>query len=145
MLMMPLVGMSGKQGFLVSTLTLAANYTSTQAGALAEAILTFKTDGTWAYTVGAGDSSGGTPTTGTWLLSGGAAADYEILYTPSGGVNSPTIVNDASSYTAVSANRAFTVSKNSADASSDVLVSIRRITDTSEIVSQSTNLAAEGA
>lgn len=142
---LPFFGLRGSNpDTLVNDIGLEAAYDSVQSAALAELTLTFSTAGTWAFTVGAGDTLGGTPTSGTWLASG-AAAEYEILFTPSNLVNSPTVTNGAATYTAMSANRAFKVEKNNADASAECLVSIRRIVNPPRTLTDTTNMAAKGA
>lgn len=129
---------------LVTDLGVGTAYAGIDPGSSASCIFTLKTDGTWAVTVGAGDSSTGTPLTGSWL-NGGSASDYEVKYTSSNELGTPSITNGAAAYTAVSANLAITVSKTNTDASADVLIEVRKISDTSESVSDSTNLAALGA
>lgn len=145
MLVMPFIGMSGKFRGLTVDLGIGANYTATQTGAETNVILTFKTDGTWEITFGAGDTGGGSPLTGTWLVAGGSPELYEIRYTPSNQVNTPVIVNDAAAFTAVSANRLVSVSRTGADASADILVELREIADLTVSVSDTTNFAANGA
>lgn len=138
------LGLGGSR-FLVSDLLIGAAYSATQSAAAVSVIFTLKTDGTWAITFGAGDTGGGTPLTGTWLLAGGVAADYEVKYTFPNQVNSPTIVNDAAAFTAMSANRVGSVSKTNADASSDFQIEIRKIAKPGEYTTDSSNFAAEGA
>lgn len=144
--MLPFSGLMLPRGRLLAySLTLGAVYEGIQAGSTAGVILTFKTDGTWEITFDPADVGSGTPLTGTWLVSGGTASEYEIRYTPSNQVNTPTIVNDAATYTALSANRLISVKKTSADAEADVLVEVRFALDTTINVSATSNLRARGA
>lgn len=139
----PISGGGAEQDLLVNDLGLDANYSATEVLALTEVTLTVLTDGTWLITVGAGDFLGGSPISGTWL-NGGSAADYQVRFTPSGQVNSPTITNCCAAYTAVSANRAFKVEKTNQNASSSVLVEIQRITNPPRTLSETTDMAADG-
>lgn len=134
----------GVARFLATNLGIGAAYSGTDPGAAAGCTFTLKTDGTWEISFGGGDTGSGTPLTGTWLT-GGSAADYEVKYTPSNEVGAPSITNGAAAFTAVSANRSITVNKTGADASADVLIEIQKTADTTESVSGSTNLAANGA
>ena len=141
MLTMPTL-LSSSGAFLVADLGLGAAYTSTQATSLAELTLTIKTDGTWTLTAGTGDTLGGTPTSGTWLIPGGIAAEHSVRFTPSNQVNTPTITNGAASFTAIASNITVKVEKSLDNASADVLV---EITSANGAVSDTTNLAANGA
>ena len=115
-------------GFLVSAVGgVGAAYSSTEVAANSGITFTLKTDRTWEITFDAGDLGSGTPLTGTWLNAGGTVTDYEVRYTSSSEVGSPSISNGASSYTAVSANRVFTISKNGANASNVLTIEIRGI------------------
>lgn len=129
---------------MVTDLGVGTAYAGIHPGVAASCTFTLNTNGTWAVTFGSGDAPSGTPTSGTWL-NGGSAADYEVRYTPSNQLGAPSITNGAAAYTAVSANREITISKTNADASADVLIEVRKISDVSESVSDSTNLAALGA
>ena len=142
--MLPFFGLLlGRPNFLPADLGIAANYSSTQAGNATEITLTIVTDGTWTLTVGGGDTLGGTPTSGNWLNSGGVAADHQVRFTASNQVNTPTVTNGASSFTAVTANRTFKVEKTLDNASADCLVEIQAIGGATT-VSDTTNLAANG-
>ena len=143
--MLPFFGLLlSRPNFLPADLGIANSYTSTQAGSAAEITLTIATNGTWTLTVGAGDALGGTPTSGTWLNSGGVAADHQVRFTESNQVNSPTVTNGASSYAAVTVARTFKVEKTLDNASADCLVEIMPIGG-ANTVSDTTNLAANGA
>jgi hypothetical protein len=121
-----------------------AFYDSTEVAANAGIIFTLKTDRTWEITFDAGDLGSGTPLTGTWLNAGGTAANYEVRYTSSSEVGSPAITNNASSYTAMTANRAFDISKNGANASNVLTIEIRGI-GIGGYVSAATALGVNGA
>lgn len=143
MLIMPMFG--AEQDGLINDLGLAASYTSAQVGpALAELTLTVTTSGTLTLAAGSGDSLTGSPTSVTWL-SFGSAADYEVQFTTSGLVNSPTVTNGASTWTAVSANRSIKVEKNNDIAEATVLVEIRRTVNPTRTLSDSTALIVNGS
>ena len=136
---------AGRQRLLVADLGMAANYSAIHASALAELTLTVATDGTWTYTVGAGDSLVGSPTTGRWLTGTDGAALHELLFTVSNEVGTPTITNGAATYTAITGSLTIKIEKNGADASADLAVSIREIAAPSEAVTESVGIAANGA
>lgn len=114
--------------FLVAAVGgVGASYSTTHVASNAGILFTLKTDRTWEITFDAGDSGSGTPLTGTWLNAGGTASNYEVRYTATNQVGSPVITNPASSYVAMSANRAFEISKNGANASATLTIEIRGI------------------
>lgn len=143
MLLMPLLGMGRPLNGLVNDLGMDTTYSSTQAGAAVEITVTIATTGGWTVTVGAGDTLGGTPSSGTWL-NAGTAGEHQVRFTASGEINSPTITNGASTFTAVSANRTFKVEKNTADASCNCLIEIQK-TIGGRILTETIALEVNGA
>ena len=129
---------------LVSNIGLGAAYTATQSASNTSVILTIKSDGTWTVTFDPGDTTSGTPTSGTSLLTGGIAADHEVLFTVSNQVGSPVISNGAASYTALTSNRTVSVSKNGSAASADIRVDIRAIANPGTNVFATSNFSADG-
>lgn len=131
----------------VNDFGMASNYSATETGAATSVILTVNRAGTWAITFGSGDTPAGTPTSGSWAASPFSTVGdiFEVKFTPSNQVGSPTITNGASSYTALTANRSIEVSKSGADASADILVEIREVNIAAPLLSESSNFAANGS
>lgn len=124
--------------YLVADLGLDTTYEASEVLNPVSFTLTFKTDRTWEITVGSGDSLVGSPTSGTWLTAGGTAADHELEITV--GAGTPTVVNDASSWIAMTANRAIQISIGGGSSGSrGITAKLRRIggglqvSDTSDI------------
>lgn len=134
----------GKNQFLVIPSAIGASYTSTHATSACSVTLTIKTDGTFAITVGAGDALTGTPTTGSWLNSGGTSSDYQVRFTTSNLVNSPTITNGASTFTTISSNLAITIATpGPALRAANVLVEIVEISG-GRIASKTATMTVDG-
>lgn len=149
-LVMPLAGMAGCQQptiALAADFGMGASYSGTQAGSPTSVVLTVKNDGTWTITFGAGDTPAGSPTSGTWAAStsAGVGNDYQVLYETSGAVNSPTITNNASTYTTVTGDITITVARAAANASANVTVSMRALNCPTNTLSDTANFAANGA
>lgn len=124
---------------LVANLGFDANYRSDDAvNPTAALTITVKRDGTWAITVGPGDVlTTGSPASGTWAANPGPQVgdQAEVQFVVANQVNAPTITNDASSYTAITTDRAINISKGGgATASADITVNVRAygqvVTDT---------------
>lgn len=135
----------GDSDKLVADLGLGAGYSATQAASLAELTFTVRTDGTWTMTVGAGDSGPGSPSSGTWLLAGGVAAEYEVRFTNSGDSGTPILTNGAAAFTAMSANRTFKIEKTNSDASTTMTAEIRRIVNPPRTLTDAAGMSALGA
>ena len=136
------VALARKSIASLAALTLGASYTSTDPGGpAAQLTLRFNTDGTWDFAVGSGDTPSGTPTSATWLPAGASAADYEVKYTVTAGPsNGAVVTNGAAAYSALSAQRTIDITLTDVAPISDaitVTVDLRRITNTSDAVSDS--------
>lgn len=120
-------------------------------GPVTDLTLTFKTDGTWAFTVGAGDTLTATPSSATWLPAGASAADYEMKYTVTAGpapAGIATVTNGASAYSAVTVDRSILLSLTDPGPTTDtitVVVDLRHkvrtgdaVTDTLDMTTQAT-------
>lgn len=108
-------------------------------GPQAQVKLTFKTDGTWAVTVDPSDDTlTGAPSTGTWLTSAIHAALFEIKYTATAGPSAAGVVtNDASAFTALSANRSIYLDLSGTAPDTDsitVTVDVRQILNTANAI-----------
>jgi hypothetical protein len=145
MLVMPLVGMGRAPAALVTDLGMDVQYAGTQAGSATSVTVTISPNGTWSVTFGGGDTPSGTPTSGFWLQGGGVGTDYEVQFVKTNELNSPGGVNDAAAFTPVTGALTASVTKTAADASADVAINIRLIGASSTALTESTNLAANGA
>ncbi len=132
---------------LVADFGMGANYSATQAGSPTAVTLTVKRDGTWTVTFGGGDTPAGSPTSGTWTTSSSTAIgdEYQVLYTVSNQVNSPTVTNNASDWVLVNGDITLTIAKGAADASADVNARIRPTGCAAAELSETSNFAANGA
>ncbi len=146
MLVMPLLN-GGRDYGLVADFGMGANYSGTQAGAGTSVTLTVYPDGRWEITFGSGDTPAGTPTSGRWATGSASdiGLDFDVQYTTAGGGGSPTIVNDASSYTQITIPLAISVSKAMADANVDVTVNLRKRGGSAAELTDTSNFAANGA
>lgn len=145
---LPFFGLTISKAYpFVGTLGLAAAYSGTQSASNTSVIFTAKRDGTWAITFDVGDIPSGAPTSGNWSSNPTSTIgdNFEVRYTISNQVNSPTTSNGASSYTAITSNRAVSVNKNGANASADILIEFREIGTVTPVLTASTNFAANGA
>lgn len=135
--------LAGKSRTLSVDLGMAAAYTSTQAGSAVQLMLRFTPAGTWLFTVGAGDTLGGTPTSGTWG-DAASAGTTKIRYTVSGIVGGGGISNGASSFTDLTANRDLDFTDLSANTSATVLIELQE-DGGGDFVSETISMAANGA
>ena len=114
---------------LVANLGFDASYLSTDAvNPTAALTITVKRDGTWTVTVGPNDDLNGGTASGTWAANPSFDVGdlAEVQFVTANPVNSPTITNNASSYTAITSDITINVSKGGgASASVDITVNVR--------------------
>jgi hypothetical protein len=107
--------------------------------ASAQLTLTCKTDGTWAVTVGSGDSISGTPTSGNWgtPTTTGSGSSYEVKFTPTNQTGPGTVTNEASAYTTVSTDKIFRLTVNSSAGAKtgtlDIQMQVRKLGTTTPV------------
>lgn len=131
----------------------SAGYDSADTGsANAQCIVRVHSNGTWDILGGLGDSITGSPTSGFWAnVAPGQTfngAFFELQYVTSNLVNSPTITNGASSYTAITPtfiDISIATSSGTLVRSADVTVNIRGLGNTSPILTQTFNCSAQGS
>ena len=133
-----MLGARQQVALVALTIPTTANSNDT-GGPQALIALTFKTDGTWEFTDdGPSDVLTASPSSGTWLTDASHSADYEIKYTVTAGPSAAGVVtNDASSYTAMSANRAIQLDLTGSGADTDaitVTVDVRKIVNTADAI-----------
>src|SRR5690349_8608192 len=122
MLHFPLLG--GKVRTLAADLGMGASYDSSQSASTVSLTLTFTAAGAWAFTVGAGDTLTGTPSSGTWGTTGYGAAT-RLRITPSGTSGVGTITNDAASFVDITTDRIFRIVDTGANTSTNLLIEIQ--------------------
>lgn len=103
--------------------------------------ITVKRDGTWAIGVGVADTLvSGSPSSGSWC--GNPSAEIgdqaEVQFVVANEVNTPTIVNDAASYTALTSDRTINISRGGGvTATADITINVRSagvtVTDTTAV------------
>lgn len=155
--LLPFVGLNpiiAEDSVLKSSLDAGSSYAGTDTeplGALsAFCTLTILTDGTWAVTAGSDDDLTGTPTSGYWVLGGAAIAGigttHEVIFTHDGVTGTGSITNGASSYSALSSDRAFTFNAATAQSGlTNVTVTIRKIGTTTPVCTQTIQIGATGS
>lgn len=135
--MFPLL--SGRSRTLASpNLGMGTTYTSNHVGNAVLLTLTLTPTGTWAFTVGPGDSLSGSPSSGSWGDSGSGGIT-RVRYTPTGFAPS---TNNASSFVYLTANRVITVDDLGVDQSTSVLIEL--IEDGGDSVSQTITMNLNG-
>lgn len=116
-----------------------AAYSSTDAtNPTAALTITVKRNGTWAITVGPTDTlSLGSPASGTWAANGSVdiGDQAEVQFVVANELNTPVIVNDAASYTALTSDRTINISRGGGIAAqADITINVRAngvvVTDT---------------
>lgn len=124
---------------LVADLGFDTAYSSTDGvNPTAALIITVKRDGTWTITVGTGDTlSLGSPASGNWCSNrtSDIGDQAEVQFVVANEVNTPVIVNGASSYTALTSDRTIDISRGAgATATADITINVRAngvvVTDT---------------
>lgn len=126
-----------------------AGYDSTD-GSVAACSCTVRVqpNGVWSVFGGSGDIVTGSPTAEAWGNPFPTIndLDFQVQYVVSNQVNSPTIVNGASSYTSINGNIDITVSTSSTSTvrSADITVNIRRTGTTEPVLTQTFNVSVQG-
>ncbi|KTF40693.1 hypothetical protein [Xanthomonas translucens] len=102
------------------TYTAGSSANTSEGGAQTAVVgFTIKSDGTWSISR-TGKTTGGTPTSGTWLPSGQAASNYSVqleLAVSWTGTRNGTAANSAASYAALTADYTASVTSTAASAS----------------------------
>ena len=106
--------------------------------------ITFKRDGTWAITVGAGDGLGGTPASGNWAASPEATSgdSATVIYATANPVNAPSITNNAATDTPLTGDVTIVISKGGGtQATIDVTCTVK---SGASQVAETTNILVDG-